>query len=350
MLFARFCVCLWFMQSTSFLAPDWLKAFSGRVLLDVRSPAEYAQGHIPGALSFPLFSNEERAAVGTAYKQEGPEPAFLLGLDFVGPKMAGFVRSAQALAPERRIAMYCWRGGQRSGSMAWLLRQGGFDVLTLQGGYKAWRNVALEQLHSRQFIFKVLGGLTGSGKTPVLHALAALGEQAIDLEGLAHHKGSAFGQVGPQPSVEQFENNLFSALDHLEPGKPVWIEDESRSIGRVYITDHIWNQIRDASLYEIHIPHETRVQHIAEEYGQIPTDTLSETFTRLQKKLGGQHVKTALEALAVGDLPRAVEVALVYYDKTYRHLMELRDEKKIQRFYFEDFDPVKMAQTLLQKV
>ena len=338
------------MQPTSFLAPEWVKTVSDRVLLDVRSPGEYAQGHVPGALSFPLFTDEERAAVGTAYKQVGPEPAFLLGLDFVGPKMAGFVRSAQALAPERRIAMYCWRGGQRSGSMAWLLRQAGFDVLTLQGGYKAWRHVALTALHSRLFDFKVLGGLTGSGKTPVLHALTALGEQVVDLEGLAQHKGSAFGQCGPQPSVEQFENNLFSAFEHLEPDRPIWIEDESRSIGRVYIPDHIWNQIRDAPLYEIHIPHKIRVQHIAEEYGQTPMDTLRETFTRLQKKLGGQHVKTALEALAVGDLASAVEVALVYYDKTYRHLMELRDEKQVKQHQFDDFNPEKMAETLLNKV
>ncbi|MBK8554971.1 MAG: tRNA 2-selenouridine(34) synthase MnmH [Lewinellaceae bacterium] len=216
---------------------ELLAMMDERVLLDVRSPGEYAQGHIPGAFSFPLFSDEERARVGTTYKQANPEAALLLGLDLVGPKMGHFVVEALKLSRNKKLAVHCWRGGQRSKSMAWLLRLAGCDVVTLNGGYKAFRHEALDQYHLHPYNLRVVGGRTGSGKTKVLQALRDMGEQIIDLEGLAHHKGSAFGAIGEQeqPSVEQFENDLFFALRALDPQKRIWIENESRSIGRVYI-------------------------------------------------------------------------------------------------------------------
>ena len=215
---------------------EFLRESNTRVLLDVRSPGEYGQGHIPGALSFPLFTDAERALVGTCYKQNSREAALELGLELVGPKMAGSVREARTLAPHRRLAVHCWRGGQRSGSMAWLFRQAGFDVVTLEGGYKNFRRYVLESFDDTGLQLMVVGGRTGSGKTQVLKELARLGEQIIDLEAIAHHKGSAFGSIGEpeQPTVEQFENDLFQALRMLDPQRRVWIENESRSIGRVY--------------------------------------------------------------------------------------------------------------------
>ncbi len=196
------------------VAPDLLAALATRPLLDVRSPGEYAQGHVPGALSFPLFSDAERATVGTIYKQQSRDLALETGLELVGPKLGGFVREARTLAPQGQVVVHCWRGGQRSGSMAWLLRQGGLDVWTLEGGYKAYRTWVLAELAAQQYSLYIIGGRTGTGKTKILHALRQMGEQVVDLEGLACHKGSAFGFIGelPQPTVEQFENDLHAAL------------------------------------------------------------------------------------------------------------------------------------------
>ena len=178
-------------------------------LLDVRSPAEFEQGHIPGAINVALFTNEERARVGTIYKTQGKDEAVLEGLRIVGPKMASIVEQALELAPERKLKVHCWRGGMRSGSVGWLLRQAGFSVEVLNGGYKAYRQKVLQEL-ANPFNFVVVGGPTGSGKTHVLKALQNSGEQVIDLEGLAHHRGSAFGHMGleEQPSSEYFENLL----------------------------------------------------------------------------------------------------------------------------------------------
>ncbi|MCC7464910.1 MAG: tRNA 2-selenouridine(34) synthase MnmH, partial [Saprospiraceae bacterium] len=232
------------------------------VLLDVRSPGEYAQGHIPGAISFPLFTDEERAKVGKMYKQTGKEEAMELGLRIVGPKMADFVKQAKKLAPNRRLAIHCWRGGQRSGSMAWLFRQSGFEVATLSGGYKAYRQHLLNYFGKTDLKLIVIGGQTGSGKTKVLHALQDAGEQIIDLEALAHHKGSAFGFIGeqPQPTVEQFENELFHTQKALDPDRRVWIENESKSIGRVFIPLDFWTKMKAAPLVNIEIPFDTRLQ------------------------------------------------------------------------------------------
>ncbi|MBU6342532.1 MAG: tRNA 2-selenouridine(34) synthase MnmH, partial [Bacteroidetes bacterium] len=281
----------------------FLQTQNERVILDVRSPGEFAQGHIPGAISFPLFSDAERAAVGTCYKQKGPEQALELGLQFVGPKMAGFVHDAKALAPARKLGVHCWRGGKRSQSMAWLLRTAGLDVITLEGGYKAYRQYIRSQFETIPLKLFVLGGRTGSGKTKILKAMAQMGAQVLDLEGLAHHKGSAFGFIGEleQPTVEQFENDVYAALQPLDLQKPVWVENESRSIGRVFIPDGLWLKIKAAPLYNIEIPHTTRVQHLIEDYANAPMIDLVQAFHKIDRKLGGQHLKAALEALEQGD-------------------------------------------------
>ena len=176
---------------------------------DVRTPAEFDQGHIPQAHNLPIFTNEERVQVGTTYKQIGREEAILLGFKFTGPKWGTFIKQALVFAPEKKIALHCWRGGMRSGAMAWALTLYGFEVYLLNGGYKSYRRWAIEQF-SQAFNLLILGGMTGSGKTQILHAIKNSGEQMIDLEDPAQHQGSSYGSMGTliQPSQEQFENNL----------------------------------------------------------------------------------------------------------------------------------------------
>lgn len=197
-------------------------------LADVRTPAEFSQGHVPGAFNLPLFSNEERVKVGTTYKQVSREEAILLGFDLTGSKWSGFIRKALEMAPQKKIAVHCWRGGMRSGSMAWALNLYGFEVYQVEGGYKSYRRWALKQFEDKCELC-ILGGMTGSGKTKILHQLRSLGKQVIDLEDLAQHQGSSYGTLGKliQPTQEQFENNLVLALSTLDKNQRAWVEDEA---------------------------------------------------------------------------------------------------------------------------
>ncbi|RZK23469.1 MAG: tRNA 2-selenouridine(34) synthase MnmH [Hymenobacter sp.] len=296
---------------------DFLNTAAGPIL-DVRAPAEYAQGHIPGALSLPLFTDEERARIGTTYKQVNPDKAVLLGLDFFGPKMRRMVEEARKLAPGQEVRLHCWRGGMRSGAVQWLLELGGLRVNLLDKGYKDYRRWALAEL-ARPRQLRVLGGYTGSGKTAVLHALAAQGEPVLDLEGLANHQGSSFGGLGqpPQPTQEQFENDLAAALAALPADRPIWVEDESRSIGSLAIPGEFFAQMQAASLLVLDVPRAARVQYLAADYGRHDAGALASAVLRLRKRLGGLVTKEALGAIAENDMPRMVELVLAYYDKTY---------------------------------
>ncbi len=298
---------------------DLWQFLDARVLIDVRSPAEYAHAHIPSALSLPLFNDSERAKVGTIYKQVSPESALLKGLDFVGPKMSGFIKKAIKWSPTRKVIVHCWRGGKRSGSMAWLLKFAGFDVMTIEGGYKAYRQYVLQQFENQNIKAIILGGKTGSGKTLILKELEKRGEQIIDLEGLAHHKGSAFGWIGEQtqPSSEQFDNNLFAIFRTLNPQKRVWIENESRSIGSVFIQQGFWHQMRRAPLIHVEVPFEARVNHLVEGYTQTSQADLIASFEKIKKKLGYNHAKNAIDCVQQGQYADAAAVGLKYYDKAY---------------------------------
>jgi tRNA 2-selenouridine synthase len=297
---------------------DFLAALPGAVCLDVRAPGEYAAGHLPGASSFPLFSDAERALVGTAYKQESPQKALELGLLYVGPKMSGFVREAHQLAAGKPILMYCWRGGQRSGAMAWLLAQAGIEVRVLEGGYKAWRQYA-HQVFEQTWNIRVVGGYTGSGKTETLQHLQQLGAQVLDLEALARHKGSAFGGMvdDPQPSNEHFINLLAMRLLELDPQQPLWIEDESRMIGSINLPAAFFSQMEAAPCYLLEVSVQRRIKRLLAEYGRAKSEVLQQNFKRIGKKIGGQQVNEALQALADGDLATAASIALRYYDKAY---------------------------------
>lgn len=333
-----------------FLPEQAFEVRSTRVVLDVRTPSEFAQGHIPGALNLPLFSDAERAEVGTLYKQASPEQAFLKGLEFAGARMRQYVEQAMQLAPERRIAVHCWRGGQRSGSMAWLLETAGFDVITLQGGYKAWRRFALEQLASRPVRIVVLGGKTGAGKTRILHALQQAGQQILDLEALAHHKGSAFGAIGeaPQPSFEQFSNDLYEAFALIDEARPVWVESESKAIGKVQIPNELWQRICAAPMIEVELPFEQRIRHLLEVYAGFPQEQLAASFERIAKRIGGLNVKCALEALANHRYEDAAAIALAYYDKTYRHSLDAMNKGRHFQISPPELNPPAVAAQLIE--
>jgi tRNA 2-selenouridine synthase len=318
-------------------------------LLDVRSPAEFEQGHIPGAINVALFTNEERARVGTIYKQEGHHAAVLEGLRIVGPKMASIVEQALEIAPDRNLKVHCWRGGMRSGSVGWLLRQAGFTVEVLHGGYKAYRQFVLNELAiPRNFI--ILGGPTGSGKTHVLKALQKMGEQVIDLEGLANHKGSAFGALGEkaQPSIEQFENQLHEIITTMDGAKRIWLEDESRKIGLVYIQDHLWFQMRDAPMIQIELPLSERLDFLVQEYGKFPIQDLADSILKIGKRLGGQNVKACMEWLESGNLHKVAETTLNYYDQSYAYGQSSRDKARISKVHFDTLEPEMIARTIVE--
>lgn len=286
---------------------------------DVRSPAEHLEGHIPGAQSLPLFTDEERARVGTCYKQKGKDEAVLLGLDIIGPRMSDMVRQALTIAPDKKLLIHCWRGGMRSQSVAWLLERAGFTCHTLDGGYKAYRQHVL-QAFEQPMPLLILGGGTGSGKTDILHQLKALGEQVIDLEGLAHHKGSAFGNLTSQeqPTTEQFHAALYDQWKHLDPDRTVWVEDESFSIGSCRLPYPLWEQMKSAPCIMPDLPMDVRVQILVNDYGQYDKKVLAEAIGKIQRKLGDKRYREALADLASGDLHAVAANLLQYYDKTYR--------------------------------
>jgi tRNA 2-selenouridine synthase len=307
---------------------------SGFAILDVRSPAEYEQGHIPGALNLPLFSDYERERVGIAYKKHGPKEAMQIGLEIVGPKMTELVRSAQTLRSGKPLVVHCWRGGKRSESVGWLLDFAGMPVSVIEGGYKAYRTYQRSWLTESPLNLIVLGGKTGSGKTDILHALSAKGEQVLDLENLAHHKGSAFGWIGeePQPSTEQFENNIFEVLRSMDLSRPIWVENESLTIGRVFVPQTLWHKMNYAPLIHLEVPIEDRIQNLIGIYaGGEAKEALILSFQKIASRLGGQHLKSAIESLERGDYRRAAEVALTYYDKAYYYGLENSKARIIEK-------------------
>lgn len=294
--------------------------------LDVRSPGEYTQGHIPGTVSFPLLSDEERAKVGICYKQKGRDSAVELGFEIVGPKCANFIIQAKQLAPDKTLKIYCWRGGMRSESMAWLLEKAGFKVTLLIGGYKAFRRWGQSLFKVPQNII-ILAGKTGTGKTDILTELAAKGEQILDLEKLANHRGSSYGSLGqpPQPTNEQFWNLIIINWAKLEPQKPVWIEAESKGIGICRIPQEIVEQMKRSPVVEIIRSRQERVQSLVELYGNATQEKLIIATKRIKKRLGGVRTQKAIESIQQGDLAAACQIILDYYDKTYSYDLNKRN-------------------------
>jgi tRNA 2-selenouridine synthase len=244
-------------------------------IIDVRSPAEYAEDHLPGAISLPVLGDEERARVGTIYKQVSPFTARKLGAALVAKNAARHLEGALADRPGGwRPLVYCWRGGQRSGSFATILAQIGWRVETLAGGYKAWRGLVVREVYDTpvRAPVVVLDGNTGSAKTEVLNLLPGFGIQVIDLEGLARHRGSLFGSVGEQPSQKAFEGALAQALVGLDPLLPVVVEAESSKIGNCRLPPEIWKAMVAAPRVAIQATRAARAEYLARAYADLVAD------------------------------------------------------------------------------
>jgi tRNA 2-selenouridine synthase len=328
---------------------EFLKLAKQYPVLDARSPGEYTHAHIPTAHSLPLFTDEERKLVGTAYKQQSREAAIKIGLDYFGVKMKAMVEEAESLVQSHKsgakkalnselltpnsVLVHCWRGGMRSAAVAWLLDLYGFKVYLLVGGYKAYRKWVLAQFEI-DYNFNIIGGYTGSGKTLLVHQLIKENKTVIDLEGLANHKGSAFGAIEnmPQPGQEMFENLLGEALfvagcslsEGTDPSTindqrstSIYLEDESQRIGNLQIPMPLWYTMRKAPVFFMDIPFEERLDYITEEYGKQKKDHLKEAILRIQKRLGGLETKNALNFLEQDNYKESFRILLTYYDKWY---------------------------------
>lgn len=302
------------------IEPQCLLKESPRIpIIDVRSPGEFEQGHIPGAINIPLFSDAERAVVGTLYVHSGKEEAVEKGLNFAVPKTDWFIETLREQCSSGEIILHCWRGGLRSAAMAEVFSKAGFGVALLTGGYKAYRRFVREQL-SRESRIMVLGGFTGSGKTELLHAIACMGEQVVDLEGLACHKGSAFGALGQaaQPTNEQFENNLYQCWSRLDPARVIWMEDESRMIGRITLPDPVFEHICKGVLIRIELDMSVRINRLVKEYSGFDKKLLADAVSRIGEQLGGTRTKQAMTALDNNRFDEVAAIALSYYDKAYQ--------------------------------
>ncbi len=330
---------------------DFLEQAKITPVIDVRTPLEFEHAHIPGALNLPIFSNEERVQVGTTYKKIGREEAILLGFDFTGPKWSGFIKQALEIAPDKKIAVHCWRGGMRSGAMAWALNLYGFKVYLLEGGYKKFRNWVLEKF-TEQFPVIILGGMTGSGKTQILHELKNQGEQVIDLEDLAQHQGSSYGSMGKlvQPSQEQFENLLATELDQIDKSKSLWLEDESLTIGKRFIPNPLFNQMRAAPVYKLDIPLQERTNFLVEVYGALDKDFLVECTQRIGKRLGPEQTRDSINAIRENRMEDFIKLVLIYYDKTYSAGQSKRLPDTVKLIPCPDTNAINNARLLLNHI
>ena len=292
-------------------------------IIDVRSPSEFDRGHIPGAFNIPLFNDEERAIIGTIYVRSGQADAIEKGYEIANPKRNAFIETARQIAKDGRLRVHCWRGGMRSENMAGLFEEAGIQCTVLTGGYKAYRKILFEDFKNISNLI-VIHGPTGSGKTEIIQALCGMGEQVIDLEKMASHRGSAFGNVGlpPQPTTMQFQNDLHASLQQFDPGRPIWIEGESINIGKVYMPATLWDLMNRSPVIRIEMEKGLRVQIILKEYGKYSSYELNESVRKLWKRYGGDRTQYVMELVNSGNLEKAVGLLLDYYDRHYRFSFE----------------------------
>jgi len=328
---------------------NFLKKSHDLPVLDVRTPDEFKKGHITGAINFPLFSTSERDIIGKIYKVYGRNFAILKGLELTGARIGKFVISGKEMAVNNELLLHCWRGGLRSASMAWLFDVSGIKSYVLKGGYKAYRKHILEYFRS-PFRLIVIGGMTGTGKTEILLNLKEKGNQVLNLEAIAHHKGSAFGGLGEeeQNSNEQFENDLFSCLSAFKPEKPVWVEDESQNIGRNLIPSAFFQQILNAHLICIETNTVTRVKRLIRDYAVFSPESLEMCIKKISKRLGGLNTQVAIESLKQGAFDKVAELMLDYYDKTYTHSLKKRDKSKVHTIRIDSSDVQSVTDEILK--
>lgn len=293
-------------------------------IIDVRAPSEFDHDHLPGAINLPVLSDAERARVGTIYKQDSPFMARKIGAALVAQNAAHHLQTTLAdRAGDWQPLAYCWRGGQRSGSFATILSQIGWRVSVLEGGYKSWRKLVNQQLYETPFPTRIvlLGGGTGTGKTDILHHAHRLGAQMIDLEALAHHRGSVFGGVGAQPSQKLFETRLAQAIMALDPSRPVLIEAESNRIGAIRLPPFLWDAMRRADLIEVTAPLDARADYIAHHYASLAQD--ASELGKILDGLGKHHSASQVQDWkALADEPADLARSLIaqHYDPRYARI------------------------------
>ncbi len=318
-------------------------------VIDVRAPLEFQQGHIPGAINIPLFDDHERKVVGTAYKQVNREAAMYEGLEFAGKKLVKLAKEGERIAKKNRtLLVHCWRGGMRSKSIVWLFETIGITCYLLEGGYKSYRSYVREVL-ALPLNLLVIGGRTGSGKTAILHHMRKSGEQVIDLEGLAHHKGSAFGALGEidQPTTEQFENELCLEILPLDSDQVTWIEDESRNVGKCVIPVELFSRMRESKIIFLDISRELRARHLVGDYAQYEQEALRACILKIEKRLGGDRTYEALESIDREDYYQTAMITLHYYDKAYMYSLE-KNHKQYKILSSVEVDPVVNAELLIK--
>jgi len=314
-------------RSLTYTQAPWIETYTE--IIDVRSPSEFADDHLPQAINLPVLDDEQRAKVGTLYKQVSPFQARKLGAALVAGNIAEHLESH--FAPKDKDyhpLVYCWRGGQRSHSLAGVLNQIGWRVTVLEGGYKTYRTYVRQQLETLppQFTFQVLSGFTGSGKTYILHQLAQGGVQVLDLEGLANHRGSLLGQQWqdeptPQPSQKQFESLLLLALQDFDPSQPIWVEAESNKIGQRYLPPSLWQQMKQANCIEIQLPQAVRIKRLLHEYPHFIShpDVLKRKLGFLKSRYGGQKIQHWYHLIDTKQWHTLVgELLSHHYDPAYR--------------------------------
>jgi tRNA 2-selenouridine synthase len=304
------------------------------VIVDVRTPKEFAVDHVPGAVNLPVLSNEERAEVGTIYVQESRFKARRIGGAYVAQNVAHHLQTAMADWPaSHRPLIYCWRGGMRSNAMAVILSQVGWRTSVLKGGYRTYRRRVSARLYDGETLANVilLEGPTGAGKTEVLRRLAELGVQTIDLEGLAQHRGSLFGAIPghPQPSQKLFESRLLAVIESLDAARPVVVEAESSKVGEIILPPVIWQAMKGAPAVALEAEAHDRAAYLAAGYGEAKEDraALEDILRRLPERAGRGRIEAWLTLAEAGEYP-ALAQALVetHYDPAYR-----RSSKTLRR-------------------
>lgn len=315
------------LRSPNFTQQPWKESYSE--IIDVRSESEFAEDHLPGAMNLPVLNDMERAKVGTIYKQVSPFEARKVGAAIVAKNIAIHLDSHFATKAKNYHALvYCWRGGQRSNSIALVLCQIGWQVTVLEGGYKTYRTYVREQLEQlpENFTYKILSGLTGSGKTHILRQLAKRGIQVLDLENLANHRGSLLGQewegkLSPQPSQKGFESLLMQALQNFDVSKPVWVEAESNKIGQIYLPPSLWQKMKQASCVEVEFPIAARIEWLLQEYPHLVThpDILKRKLQHLKSRYGREKIEDWYCLIDAGKWEALVGDLLNYhYDPAYK--------------------------------
>jgi tRNA 2-selenouridine synthase len=327
---------------------DFLKLRAQLPIVDVRSEGEYQQGHISAALNIPILNNTERIAVGTDYKQKGQQEAIKTGFRLVGPRLIDIVSETEKIGKE--ILVHCWRGGMRSSNFCQFVGMARVKSHQLAGGYKAYRAKALES-YKLPMQLTIISGCTGSGKSEILRALKNQGEQIIDLEQLASHKGSAFGglMLPPQPTTEQFQNDLFEEIHKLDLSRRVWIEDESIAVGKIFLPEGLWRQMNSGPVIEIEVDKAVRIERLVQEYGAADKDMFLQAMIQITKKLGGQHFNAAREKLLQDDMAAVIAILLTYYDKAYTNGLIRKKQRVKTSVSWNGNDADAFAATLIQQ-